>query len=86
MRLLSTIVAAALGPLAALAADPEVSVTRLANLPSRLFYFDDTPVRAPKHHVWILADMLGRLDAGSSDPQSPTFSRRGQDLEPSFWT
>ncbi|KAL7422736.1 vacuolar protein sorting/targeting protein PEP1 [Cryptotrichosporon argae] len=28
----------------ALAADPEVTITRLQNLPSRLFYFDDTPV------------------------------------------
>lgn len=36
--------AAVLGPLLALAGDPEVSITRLANLPSRLFYFDDTPV------------------------------------------
>jgi hypothetical protein len=45
MRLLSNLLVAVLGPLAALAADPEVSITRLANLPSRLFYFDDTPVR-----------------------------------------
>jgi len=49
MRLLSTLLAAALAPLAALAADPEVSVTRLANLPSRLFYFDDTPVCTAKY-------------------------------------
>ena len=46
MRLLSALLAAALGPLAALGADPEVTITRLANLPSRLFYFDDTPVRS----------------------------------------
>ncbi|RXK41140.1 signal sequence binding protein [Tremella mesenterica] len=31
-------------PLAALADDPEVTVTRFDNLPSRLFYFEDTPV------------------------------------------
>ena len=33
-----------LGPLVAVADDPEVTVTRLENLPSRLFYFEDTPV------------------------------------------
>jgi hypothetical protein len=47
MRLLSTLLMAALGPLAAQGADPEVTITRLANLPSRLFYFDDTPVCPP---------------------------------------
>lgn len=41
---LSTVLALVLAPLVALAADPEVSITRMANLPSRLFYFDDTPV------------------------------------------
>jgi hypothetical protein len=49
MRLLSALLAAALGPLAALGADPEVTITRLANLPSRLFYFDDTPVCRHAH-------------------------------------
>lgn len=44
LSLLLTLVAVTLGPLAAFAADPEVSITRIANLPSRLFYFDDTPV------------------------------------------
>lgn len=38
------IAAAVLAPLLAYAGDPEVTITRLANLPSRLFYFDDTPV------------------------------------------
>jgi hypothetical protein len=47
MRLLSALLAAALGPLVALGADPEVTITRLANLPSRLFYYDDTPVCPP---------------------------------------
>ena len=27
------------------AANPEVTITRLENLPNRLYYFDDTPVR-----------------------------------------
>ncbi|KIR51702.1 signal sequence binding protein [Cryptococcus gattii Ru294] len=31
-------------PLSVLAGDPEVSVSRIENLPNRLFYFDDTPV------------------------------------------
>jgi hypothetical protein len=44
MMILSTLIMALLSPLATLAANPEVSITRLANLPSRLFYFDDTPV------------------------------------------
>ena len=31
-------------PTRALADDPQVTVTRMENLPNRLFYFDDTPV------------------------------------------
>lgn len=31
-------------PLSVLAGDPEVTVSRIDNLPNRLFYFDDTPV------------------------------------------
>ncbi|WWC63338.1 uncharacterized protein I303_105938 [Kwoniella dejecticola CBS 10117] len=33
-----------ISPLVAFAGDPEVTVTRVENLPNRLFYFDDTPV------------------------------------------
>lgn len=34
----------------ALAGDPEVTVTRIENVPNRLFYFDDTPVS--RYHIW----------------------------------
>ena len=64
MRLLSALLTAALGPLAALSADPEVTITRLANLPSRLFYFDDTPVGLLwNHDMRITADQAGRTHA-----------------------
>ena len=42
--------------------DPEVTVTRLQNLPNRLFYFDDTPV---SHVTTCVAHPLGYLDARS---------------------
>lgn len=37
-------VISSVAPLSVLAGDPEVSVSRIENLPNRLFYFDDTPV------------------------------------------
>ena len=40
--------------------DPEVTVTRLQNLPNRLFYFEDTPVSLV--HTCD-ADPPGHLDA-----------------------
>lgn len=33
-----------LSPLLVSAGEPEVTITRIENLPNRLFYFDDTPV------------------------------------------
>lgn len=47
MIVLSAVLAFLISPLAALAGDPEVTITRFENLPNRLFYFDDTPVRSP---------------------------------------
>ncbi|WVO13483.1 hypothetical protein L204_101103 [Cryptococcus depauperatus] len=44
MLLLCVAFALLLGPLIAMAGDPEVTVNRIENLPNRLFYFDDTPV------------------------------------------
>jgi len=44
MFALSLLALLALSPTAVMAADPEVTVTRLENLPNKLFYFDDTPV------------------------------------------
>ena len=34
--------------LAIVAGQPQHSITRFDNLPARLFFFDDTPVRAPR--------------------------------------
>jgi hypothetical protein len=42
---LSLILGLSLAVLPALADEPEVTITRLENLPSKLIYFDDTPVR-----------------------------------------
>ncbi|WVQ82331.1 hypothetical protein IAT38_004459 [Cryptococcus sp. DSM 104549] len=44
LLLLSLVVGLVLSPISALAGDPEVTVTKIENLPNRLFYFDDTPV------------------------------------------
>lgn len=45
MRVVVLALCALLIPLLAIAGDPEVTITRLENLPNRLIYFDDTPVR-----------------------------------------
>jgi hypothetical protein len=47
MFVLATILGLLLAPLAVLADDPQVTITRLENLPNRLFYFEDTPVSLP---------------------------------------
>ncbi|CAD6575549.1 MAG: vacuolar protein sorting/targeting protein PEP1, partial [Tremellales sp. Tagirdzhanova-0007] len=44
--------------------DPEVTVTRLQNLPNRLFYFDDTPVILM--HDPVTLDVLRSEDEGKS--------------------
>ncbi|ODN82335.1 signal sequence binding protein [Cryptococcus wingfieldii CBS 7118] len=44
MLLLPALLGVLISALAALAADPQVTVNRIENLPNRLFYFDDTPV------------------------------------------
>jgi hypothetical protein len=57
MRILSLLLLA----IAARAADPKVAVTRFKNLPSKLFYFEDTPVRLPLC-VIILTDECLMID------------------------
>ncbi|WVR07517.1 hypothetical protein IAU60_004559 [Kwoniella sp. DSM 27419] len=44
MIALVSLLAAVLLPLSVLGGDPQVSITRIENLPNRLIYFDDTPV------------------------------------------
>jgi len=58
MPTLPLLLALALAPLAAMAKDPEVTVTRIENMPNKLFYFDDTPVssiRFPYNAASLLA-------------------------------
>lgn len=43
----------ALAPLWVTAGDPEVTITRVENLPNRLFYFEDTPV---SYHLDYIAE------------------------------
>lgn len=45
-------------PLSVLAGDPEVSVSRIENLPNRLFYFDDTPVSCIIKDILDLANLF----------------------------
>lgn len=44
-------------PLSVLAGDPEVSISRIENLPNRLFYFDDTPVSCIIKDILDLANL-----------------------------
>jgi hypothetical protein len=44
MLALTLTLALLLSPSVVQAADPQVTVTRVQNLPNKLFYFDDTPV------------------------------------------
>lgn len=44
MSCLLPLVIGLLAPLLVAAGDPEVTITRVENLPNRLFYFEDTPV------------------------------------------
>lgn len=44
-------------PLSVLAGDPEVSISRIENLPNRLFYFDDTPVSCITKDILDLANL-----------------------------
>ena len=44
MSALALLMAFALAPVAITAKDPEVTVTRIENMPNKLFYFDDTQV------------------------------------------
>lgn len=41
------LVLALLAPALVAAGDPEVTITRVENIPNKLFYFDDTPVSCP---------------------------------------
>lgn len=44
-------------PLSVFAGDPEVSISRIENLPNRLFYFDDTPVSCIIKDILDLANL-----------------------------
>lgn len=51
-------VISSVAPLSVLAGDPEVSVSRIENLPNRLFYFDDTPVSCIIKDILDLANLF----------------------------
>lgn len=53
MFALSLLALLAFSPMSVIAADPQVAVTRLENLPNKLFYFDDTPVSLLRHSACL---------------------------------
>ena len=53
MTRFSLLLVFALAPMAAMAKDPEVTVTRIENMPNKLFYFDDTQVCGSLHNTEI---------------------------------
>ena len=82
---LSLLLGLALAPLASLAKDPEVTVTRVENVPNRLFYFDDTPVSAGLSPGTVESidqpDFIGNPDSRSFCPYHTSFRGRRENME-----